>query len=578
MYPPPAGAQALSDGGALLPILAFHLALTGLPGVAATLLAARRGARQVPLLLAIGLAATGLVAILAFWAYYADPLAGRSFAYLALFGSAGIAVWCLRGRRLDPSLLRALGTPLALWGLGSAFLVFFGFLHGGTDAPLSTAATRFAGELPSDNDIPRFFAEWFFLHGHEGTSPVYPAGWLSSDRPPLQIGYVLSQRDLAWSPDLQYQVLGVVLQQLWIVGLWALLLAAGIGRTTRALVVCAVLVSGLAIVNGFFVWPKLLPAAFLLAAAALLLTPLWPRLRREPRAGALVGGLLGLAMLGHGASAFAILPLAALAAARGLPSRSWLAAGLLAGLLLVAPWTAYQRYADPPGDRVVKWMLGGAVAIDDRSVPTAILDGYREAGVGGTLENKARNFATMTGGERALDEAVDAVDAALAGEPETVVRRVRGILFVHLLASLGLLLLALPAMLAGRGRAGRNPVEWRFALTCFAVVLLGCLAWGLLLFGSPPSRAMLHVSSYALPILAFCGAVAGLRAAFPRFAVWYVPAASAAMLALYAPALDPPPGSGYSALAALLAAAALGGFLAVVFRAGGGAAANRLGR
>ena len=71
-------------------ILLLHLVLTALPGVAAVLLAARLGVRSVPVLLAIGMAATGAVALLAFWLYYADPLVGESFSYLAVIGPAAL--------------------------------------------------------------------------------------------------------------------------------------------------------------------------------------------------------------------------------------------------------------------------------------------------------------------------------------------------------------------------------------------------------------------------------------------------------------------------------------------------------
>lgn len=131
--------------------------------------------------------------------------------------------------------MRKLATPLALWVLGSAFLVFLGFIHGGADSPLATAGVRFAGPLPSDNDIPNFFTEWFFLNGHHGTPPIFQPEWHFSNGPPLQVGYMLSQRGFIWdSHTLIYQILGVVLQRLWIVGLWAVLLAARVGRVTSA--------------------------------------------------------------------------------------------------------------------------------------------------------------------------------------------------------------------------------------------------------------------------------------------------------------------------------------------------------
>lgn len=571
----------MGDTGTLLPSLVLHLALTGLPGAAAALYAARRGVGAVPLLLAIGLAATGVVATLSFWAFYADPLVGKSLSFLVLFGSAALIAVCLLGDgRPDRRLLVALAVPAGLWALGSAFLLFFGLAHGGVDAPLAAATTRFTGQLPSDSDIPRYFAEWFYFNGHSGTPPVYPGEWLSSDRPPLQIGYVLSQRPVAGDEvgvTFHYQILGVVLQQLWIVGFWALLLAARVGRVTRAVAVAVALVSGLAIVNGFYVWPKLLPTAFLLAAAALVLTPLWQRVRRDPRAAALLAVLLALSLLGHGSSVFGAIGLAAVAIARGLPSWRWLGVAAAVGLVLIAPWLAYQRYGDPPGDRLQKWMLAGAPQLDDRSTGAAILDGYADAGWSGTLHNKGQNFVAMVGGGPAFEEAEDAVAAAAEGDWESAVVELRGIVFFNLLPSLGLLLLAPLLMALRRGRGRRRPEEWRLALTCFAAVAVACVAWGLLLFGNLPSRTIVHVGSYAVPLLAMGGAVAGLRAVAPRFALWYLGAAAALSLALYVPSFDPPPGSGWSPVMLTVAAASLAGFLALALRCGREpAGANRL--
>lgn len=557
----------MGDSGTLLSILALHLVLTGLPGAAAALFSARRGVDRVPVLLAIGLAATGVLAIASFWAYYADPLLGKSLAWLVLFGSVAAIAWSLAGRRIDPALLRGLAVPAALWALGSAFILFLGFGHGGVDTPLATAGTRFSGELPSDADIPRFFAEWFYFNGHEGTPPLYPGEWLSSDRPPLQVGYVLGQRPVFWDGDgLHYEVLGVVLQQLWIVGLWALLLAARVGRVTRALAVSLVLVSGLVLVNGFYVWPKLLPAAFLLAAAALVLTPLWERVRDDPRAAALLAALLALALLGHGASVFAVLGLAVVAAARGLPSLRWLGAAVAAGAVLMVPWFGYQSYGDPPGNRLQKWMLAGEIDVDDRSTPEAIADGYSEAGLSGTLHNKGQNFVTIAGGGPAFESAEDAVEAVGDGELDDAVRGIRAVAFFYLLPSLGALLLAPLSMVVLRRRRQGSAADWRFALVCFAFVGVSCLAWALLLFGSLPSRTVLHVSSYAMPLLAIAGSVAGLRAIAPRFALWYLGAVGALGLALYTPSLDPPPGTGYEVVPLLLAAASFAGFLAVALR------------
>jgi hypothetical protein len=562
--------------GELLLLLAAHLILTALPGVAAALFAARQGVVQVPVLLAIALAATGAVAMLSFWAYFGDRTVGEAFAYFAVLGSILLIVVSVRGGGIERGLLRALAIPLALWSLGSAFLLFLGFLHGGTDTAVSTAATRFSGQLPSDNDIPHFFAEWFFFNGHDGRPPIYGNEWHFSDRPPLQVGYVLSQRGFGWDrTGLNYQVIGVLLQQLWIVALWALLLAARVGRTTRALAMGAALLSALTIVNGFFVWPKLLPAALLIAAAALVMTPLWEEVRRSLWGAALLAALLGLAMLGHGSSVFGAIPLALVAAARGLPSWRWVGVLLVGGLVLMAPWSAYQKYEDPPGNLLTKWMLAGADEIDPRGTLEAIADGYGEAGLGGTLDNKRENFEAMLGtGGVGVNLPDNVVDAVGDGEAAAAVRELRSVLFFHLLPSLGLLLLALPAMALGRRRGRERPGEWSFALLCLFVAAVGAVVWGLLLFGNVPSRSVVHAGTYAVPLLGLVGAVVGLRAVLPRFAAWLVAVAAALTLALYVPALDPLPGTSYSALAALLAAAALAGFAWTLLRAPRDAAAS----
>ena len=308
-----------------------------------------------------------------------------------------------------------------------------------------------------------------------------------------------------------------------------------------------VLVSGLAIVNGFFVWPKLLPAAMLLAAAALVLTPLWPRLRRNLWAAGLIAALCALAMLGHGSSVFGIVAIAVIAAYRGLPSWRWVGVGLVVGIALMAPWSAYQKYADPPGNRLTKWTLAGVVAIDKRSTSEAILDAYGEAGIGGALHYKAENFATISGGAPALDALDNAISS---GSLTEVVRAFRVVNFFYLLPSMGLLLLVPFAMAIARRRGRRNYAEWRFALTCFAVFAIGAIVWGLLIFGNTNDRTLIHIGTYLVPMLGICGAVVGLRATFPRFALYFVGLTALLSLALYAPSLDPPPGSAYSYLAA----------------------------
>lgn len=569
--------------GELIAGLGAHLTLLGLPGVAAAFLAVRRGVRAVPLLLGVALAASGTTAFVAFWAYYADSTFGQTWDFLLLLGSVAIVVWLWREDGFERSALAPLAVPLALWILGCCFVVFLGFMHGGVDNAIPMSASRFSGPLPSDNDIPRYFAEWFATHGHQSPPPLYPPDWLMSDRPPLQVGYTLAQRGFFHSErELHYEIICACVQGLWIVGLWAVLCAARLRAMTRGLAMFAAMVSDVAILHGFFVWPKLIAAAFLLAALAIVISPAWGHERRQPAVGALVGVLLALALLSHGSSMFGVIPLVLLALFLGLPSRRWIGVAAIAGLALLVPWTAYQHYANPPGNRLLKWQLGGDPALDSKGTLEAIGDGYEEAGWEGALDNKEANFGEIVGwprGRDSLDLFVDYLDAGRLGEAGKIVREVR---FFSLLPFLGLLLIGPLAMLLARRRSSRNAEEWRFALLCFAFFGVACLFWGLLLFGTPDSRATIHVGTLAVPLLGLVGCVVGLHSVFPRLAAWVVGINAAAVLLLYTPSLTPPPGTSYSPSTALLAAASLTGFALLCFehpmlRRGVAAVRERLG-
>ena len=235
--------------------------------------------------------------------------------------------------------------------------------------------------------------------GGPGSPPIFDPGWLLSDRPPLQIGYVLMQRVFGWDERMtHYEVIGVVLQQFWVIGMWGVLIAARVTRRTRSLAMVAALVSArpherllrLAEAAGRRVRSRCLGAR---RRSGSFVAP-------QPSVdGRAAWSLAGLAYLSRGTSVFGLIPLAAIALWKGLPSWRWLAAGAAALCVLVLPWIAFQHYEDPPGDRLLKWQLAGNGTQDDpRGTVEMLLDEYGKAGVGGALENKLQNFLTMAGG------------------------------------------------------------------------------------------------------------------------------------------------------------------------------------
>jgi MFS family permease len=450
--------------------------------------------------------------------------------------------------------------------LGSAFLVFLGFLHGDIHQAMPTSSTRFSGPLPSDNYMPYFWGNWFYEHAHSGTPPEFTGNWLASDRPPLQMGYLLTQQPFhLYEGELNYEVLGVCLQQLWIVGLWALLAALRVGRVTKALVMVTLLVSDLTIVNGFYVWPKLLPAAMLLGAAALLITPLWGELRGKLWAGALIAALCGLAMMGHGSSVYGIIALGLIAAFRGLPSWRWLGVAVLTLIVVMAPWSAYQKWGDPPGNRLTKWYLGGDTEPDKKSVSEAIIDGYGEAKLSTILHKKGQNFVAISGGKSFATFFRESREAVERGDFELAVRPLRESFFFYMLPSLGLLLLGPVAMAISWRRRRRRPVEWKAAATVLGTFLLGLLVWSLLQWGGWTATTVIHQGSYLLPALGLVGCTLGLRAVWPRFAIGWLALNAIVMLVIYVPNFEPAEGSTFSLGNTILAAVAFACFGLLAF-------------
>jgi hypothetical protein len=573
--------------GSLFAVASVQLVLAAVPGAAAALVSLRFGVRSIPVLLCVGLAASGVAAMGSFWVDYLCPTAGSACIYVVFFGSVALIAWVWRDVSQHRDLLRQLAVPLALWALGSLFMVFFGFLHGGTEAAVETASFRFStqpSQMASDSYIPLFFSDWMFA-GHPGPPPVFEPEWLLSDRPPLQVAYVLTQRPFGWDAEtLHYETLGVILQQLWIVGLWALLIAARVAARTRALVMIAALVTDMAIVNSFYVWPKLLGAAFVLAALALVAAPRESTLKSSPWTVVLFGALAGLALLAHGTGIFGLIPVAAIALWRGLPNWRWLAAGAAIALLLLVPWMAYQHYGNPPGNRLLKWHLAGVMEIDGRGTVETIVDEYEQAGVVGTLENKLDNLLYIAGSDPAgpsqpgdvphgdvLVETGDALDALADGRFGDAVSKVREIRYWHLLWTFGLLMLAAPLIVLGRLR-GRwsDGGDWEFARLCLIFFGVGVVSWALLMFGNDAARTVILQGSLAIPLIAIAGLVAGLRATYPRWASWLVAANAVTVLALYLPTLAARPlasaaDNSISLFAAIAVVVALAGFVRLAF-------------
>lgn len=230
--------------------------------------------------------------------------------------------------------------------------------------------------FPPDNILPSVLADK--LRDGAPLKPFWD-DWLSSDRPPLQAGWYLLVTPVATAMgavlDEANQYAGIWFQMLWVPALWALVRTLKIPPPAAVLVVAAPALSGFFLMNSTYVWPKLGGGALMLAA---YLNWFHPPPGQEPGSGRFVlGGVqAGLAFLSHGSVVFALVPVGVLALWR-LRSRvrHWVVAVAMM-LVVVAPWVAYQKLSDPPGDRLLKMHLGGIAEVDGRGLLEAIGGSY----------------------------------------------------------------------------------------------------------------------------------------------------------------------------------------------------------
>ncbi|HVZ65789.1 MAG TPA: hypothetical protein VG936_14580 [Lacunisphaera sp.] len=476
--------------------------LTVLPFFAAVVLLGPRFASDEPLRVTLALAATGLFALAVFLGFFFSHVLGL---VIIAAGLLAVVVASVRFATQRPALahFRPLLATIALAGVVISTL----YLYGGDESPEGVPAGRHDLGLPTDNLIPDIFAQRVYQH-----QPLHPflEDWLTSDRPPLQTGLLLLSRPVLDDPSARIAA-AISCQFAVYAGLWVLLGALGIPRRAARLVLLACVTSGFFLLNTLYAWPKLLPAGFLLAAAGLLY-----RLRREARRASpgeivALGGCAALAMLGHGGSFFGLVALGAVYLVHGgWRDRRLLVGAAFVAFLVYSPWLAYQRWVDPPGDRLLKYHLANHREVDPRGALTVIAEAYQRAPATEILHNKWTNVRVLFGdftnvlpgvGRSALEFFTG--DWARAWWRFS--NAMEGGEFFHLFQSLGFLVVGLPFLWLCRRELLAAPANY-----CVAVAVTSIVVWCGLMFG--PEGTVIHQGTYLTGSLLLVAATLGLVA------------------------------------------------------------------
>lgn len=478
----------------------IHFLFFLLPGLILSAFINKKNAIDSKFIFSFSIAINCLIGYLAFWMYFLNRYVGFVYSISIMLISV-VFVICLFWKNKS-ALMKFMSSKEVLYPLLIMFFVglFYLSLLYITDAGSwddSLARWRFFESKPIDNAIPYIFAEKLY----DGVDPrnLIP-DWLSSDRPPLQTGIVLLQRPImgVFDPDLGYQTIATIAQCSWIAAVWSLCRAATLPGRTIAFVMGFTIFSGFFLFNSVFVWPKLLAASLVIFAFSLLLHSMMAarKLSIVEIQWAAIATALGL--LAHGGVVFAIPGmLVPLILPRVFPGWRRMAIGIVFLACMLAPWGAYQKLYEPPGNRLVKMHLAGVIPIDERSSVETIIQSYQNLSLETLAAHKWENTKKLIGrsplaitrfapleNQKFLEwrlEENDRVFKALG------VLNVGWLILLFRLFSKGL----------------KSKASSKAAKIILGVSLLGLVFWVLIIFG-PGGTTITH-SSYAMMILLFTG-------------------------------------------------------------------------
>jgi hypothetical protein len=404
--------------------------------------------------------------------------------------------------------------PLLFWlAVGTFYLGALYGIHIGFPADVQARHRFYPASWGYDDVTPERLAESLY----RGNDPTVPdSEWGVSDRPPLQSGLFLIVRPLSlWTglgvPE-HYEAAALGFQCCWVPALWALARISGLSSSHALRTLALLAFTGFFVLNSVYVWPKMLSGSFGLLAAVPYVSQGRPRSTWDY---GLVGIAAGLGWLAHGGAAFTLLALAVLYLLPPRPDWREIATGLSAFLALAVPWALYQKFYDPPGDKLIKAHIAGQISREQSP----------EESVFSVL---AKAYARLTP-TQVVAHKVENVKSVLGPPPPSTIAGWRRAEFDHLAYAFGPLSLGWPLLLLPSRRCFR---PW-LAVGVFSVVLNVLLLYG-------PGSAHPRHGSYA-GYLALLGATAGALALLPDLVfmlLLVVQALWCAVVWLVSPAVD----------------------------------------
>jgi hypothetical protein len=213
--------------------------------------------------------------------------------------------------------------------------------------------------------------------------------------------------------------------------------------------------------------------------------------------------------------------------------------GALTFLALYLPWVLYQRFIDPPGNRLLKWHLAGVTAVDDRGLVTALRDAYGALSWPDYVAGKVTNLKVLLG--PAMSHLVDLADLVL-GRRSDLVATIRTADFFNFVPSMhafsiaALIAIALLRFMPAEDRPQRD-----LLLRLLVATIATCAALVLVIF--IPGQTINHVGSYATQMMIAIFAISVLALRVRPLAIAFVCLQGVTVGAVYGVALKYDPNS-----------------------------------
>jgi hypothetical protein len=473
-------------------------------GFPPAILLVRRDLLPGELLLPATIIFSSLAGYATFWAYFCHARFGYWFASTVLLASTLATGTVLGLDRKARALVVSASflTPLMLTGLVALFYLSLLYAIDLQSPLLLQPRIRFCDfTLAIDNEMPAYFADRLY-RGEDPRELGY--GWHSSDRPPLQAGIILLQLPLAFLRGGQQEyaaAVGCAVQCSWVPAMWFLWKSARLARRQAGLALLFTVLTGFALFNTVFAWPKMLSAGLALFAITLaLFNRASPGVSFSFPKAALLGLSAGLASLAHAGVTLTLLPFGLLLLMpRWNPGLARLLAAGAVYIALLAPWSLYQTRYDPPGNELLRQHIigGGPTWKADEPMWRNLIAAYAALRPVQILKNKLANLQVLfTAAPDQYPWPPDATPAAWPWDPVGF----RRCDFLCLFWTLGLLNVGWIVLMARAGRKSvvLNPV---LAFTIPGLALVSILFWVAVMFG--PGATVVHQGSYATVLLLF---------------------------------------------------------------------------